>query len=271
MTALAGRLKRRIQAAGPMSVAEYMTACLLDPVDGYYTTRMPFGAAGDFTTAPEISQMFGELAAVWLFAAWEASGRPAPVLLAELGPGRGTMMRDLLRAWARLDREDAAKLDLALVEASPRLAELQRQTLGPLAGKARWHARSRSFLAAPRSSWATRSSTPSPSSNTSSPAGAGMSGPSAWMKKASSRSCSAPGAPDPKALPQGVPVPRRRGLGSRAAREALMEQIAAHLAAHGGAGLFFDYGHLEPAYGDTLQAVRKHRFEPVSPPPARRT
>ena len=66
-----------IAAGGPIPVTDYMALCLFDPQDGYYTTREPFGAAGDFITAPEISQMFGELVAVWLYQAWQAIGRPA--------------------------------------------------------------------------------------------------------------------------------------------------------------------------------------------------
>ncbi|HEV7251811.1 MAG TPA: class I SAM-dependent methyltransferase [Mesorhizobium sp.] len=263
MTALAARLKRRVQAAGPMSVAEYMSACLLDPADGYYTTRMPFGAAGDFTTAPEISQMFGELAAVWLFAAWEASGRPAPVLLAELGPGRGTMMRDMLQAWARLDRDNAAKLEIALVEASPQLAALQRQTLGPLAGKARWHASVEELPGGPTLFVGNEIFDALPVRQYQFAGGRWHERVVGLDEKGELSLMLGPGAPDPKALPQGVPAPERAVWEVSPAREVLMEQVAGRLEAHGGAGLFFDYGHLEPAYGDTLQAVRKHRPEPV--------
>ena len=86
MTALAAILAARIAATGPISLADYMVECLLHPQHGYYTTRMPFGAAGDFTTAPEISQMFGELLGLCLAQAWLDQGSPAPVTLAELGP-----------------------------------------------------------------------------------------------------------------------------------------------------------------------------------------
>ena len=81
-----------------MPVAQYMALCLSHPKHGYYTTRDPLGAAGDFTTAPEISQMFGELIGLWAAAAWRAMGSPENVRLVELGPGRGTMMLDALRA-----------------------------------------------------------------------------------------------------------------------------------------------------------------------------
>ncbi|NJS39942.1 MAG: class I SAM-dependent methyltransferase, partial [Rhodobacteraceae bacterium] len=98
MTPLAAILTQRIREGGPITVADYMAECLLHPTHGYYTTREPFGSAGDFTTAPEISQMFGELFGLALAQAWIDQGAPAPFTLAELGPGRGTLMADILRA-----------------------------------------------------------------------------------------------------------------------------------------------------------------------------
>jgi SAM-dependent MidA family methyltransferase len=98
MTALAALLAARIAATGPMTLAEYMADCLLHPQHVYYATRDPFGRGGDFTTAPEISQMFGELVGLCLAQAWLDQGAPAPFTLAELGPGRGTLMADALRA-----------------------------------------------------------------------------------------------------------------------------------------------------------------------------
>ena len=96
-TPLEAEIRRRIELAGPMPVAQYMALCLTHPEHGYYANRDPFGAAGDFTTAPEISQMFGELIGLWAAAAWRAIGSPENVRLVELGPGRGTMMLDALR------------------------------------------------------------------------------------------------------------------------------------------------------------------------------
>ncbi len=128
MTPLGRLLAARIAAAGPMTLADYMADCLLHPVHGYYTTRTPFGAGGDFVTAPEISQMFGELLGLCLAQAWMDQGAPAPFVLAELGPGRGTLMADVLRATARVPGfRDAARV--VLVEASPALRAVQRRTL----------------------------------------------------------------------------------------------------------------------------------------------
>lgn len=129
MNALAKKLAARIDRDGPLSVEDFMTACLLDPEHGYYTTRDPFGAPGDFITAPEVSQMFGELIGLWLWSVWQASGAPGNTHLVELGPGRGTLMADALRALEGATRQDTP-FRLHLVEASPTLRGHQRQTLG---------------------------------------------------------------------------------------------------------------------------------------------
>lgn len=118
----------RIRAAGPITVGDYMTECLLHPEFGYYTTRDPLGRAGDFITAPEISQMFGELIGLSLAQSWMDQGCPAPFALAELGPGRGTLMVDLLRATRAVPGFHGA-MQVYLVEASPHLRRVQAKTL----------------------------------------------------------------------------------------------------------------------------------------------
>lgn len=123
-------LAARIRQSGPISVADYMADCLMHPEHGYYATRDPLGVAGDFTTAPEISQMFGELIGLALAQSWLDQDRPAPFSLAELGPGRGTLMADALRAAARVPGfAEAARL--VLVEASPVLRAAQATALEP--------------------------------------------------------------------------------------------------------------------------------------------
>ncbi|WP_137111644.1 class I SAM-dependent methyltransferase [Rhodobacter sp. SY28-1] len=128
MTPLARLLIERIRETGPISVADYMAECLLHPVHGYYTTRDPFGAGGDFTTAPEISQMFGELIGLTLAQAWLDRGSPSPFTLAELGPGRGTLMADILRATKGVPGFNQAA-QVVLVEASPVLRRKQHDTI----------------------------------------------------------------------------------------------------------------------------------------------
>ena len=130
MTVLGAALQARIRQSGPMSLADYMAECLLHPRYGYYTTRDPFGAAGDFTTAPEISQMYGELAGLCLAQSWLDQGSPSPMTLAELGPGRGTLMADILRATRQVPGFHAA-MTVTLLEASPKLRAIQAANLAP--------------------------------------------------------------------------------------------------------------------------------------------
>jgi NADH dehydrogenase [ubiquinone] 1 alpha subcomplex assembly factor 7 len=129
VNALAKKLAARIDRDGPLSIEDFMAVCLLDPEHGYYTTRDPFGAPGDFITAPEVSQMFGELIGLWLWSVWQAAGTPENTYLVELGPGRGTLMADALRAIEGATREKDP-FSLHLVEASPTLRQHQRRTLG---------------------------------------------------------------------------------------------------------------------------------------------
>ena len=128
MTPLEGLLIRRIRATGPITLAEYMAECLLHPRFGYYSTRDPFGAKGDFITAPEISQMFGELLGLSLAQTWLDQGSPARFTLAELGPGRGTCMADILRATRNVPGFWAAA-EVVLIEASETLRGVQAKTL----------------------------------------------------------------------------------------------------------------------------------------------
>src|SRR3954465_7649507 len=128
---LTEHLKRRIAVEGPISVASFMGDALGHPKFGYYITADRFGAAGDFITAPEISQIFGELIGLWCAHSWAAMGSPDRVNLVELGPGRGTLMRDALRAAAMLPPFRAA-LRVHLVETSPVLRARQEAELAPV-------------------------------------------------------------------------------------------------------------------------------------------
>ncbi len=136
---LEAEIRRLISLAGPMPIAQYMAACLCHPVHGYYMTRDPFGAAGDFITAPEISQMFGELIGLWAAAVWrQQMGSPENIRLVELGPGRGTMMADALRA-AKVVPDFHSALVVHLVEISPALQQLQQQRLERFGVPMLWH------------------------------------------------------------------------------------------------------------------------------------
>ena len=135
---LESEIRRLIGIAGPMPVAEYMRLCLTHPQFGYYVNRDPLGARGDFITAPEISQMFGELIGLWLVSVWQQMGAPENVRLIELGPGRATMLIDALRAAKTVPGFHAAVV-LHLVEISPALKKVQEERLEPLGLPALWH------------------------------------------------------------------------------------------------------------------------------------
>ncbi len=134
MTPLEVLLRQHIAADGPMPLQRYMALCLGHPQHGYYMTRDPLGVRGDFTTAPEISQVFGELIGIWVAQVWIDAGSPSPFSLVELGPGRGTLMRDMLRATRKVKGfADAARVHL--VETSPTLKAAQELNVPG----AHWH------------------------------------------------------------------------------------------------------------------------------------
>src|SRR6202050_618624 len=135
---LENEIRRLIGIAGPMPIAEYMRLCLTHPQHGYYIDRDPLGSGGDFITAPEISQMFGELIGLWMATVWQQMGAPENVRVIELGPGRGTLMLDALRA-AKTVKGFHAAIVLHFVEISPKLKQMQQRRLGDLEIPMLWH------------------------------------------------------------------------------------------------------------------------------------
>ena len=253
MTPLASLLIRRIAEAGPITLADYMTECLLHPTLGYYTTRDPFGVQGDFITAPDISQMFGELLGLWLAQGWLDQGAPPAFALAELGPGRGVLMADVLRATRGVPGFHAA-MRLVLIEASPRLRAVQQAAL---AGHAVTWAddltdlpdlplfllANEFFDALPIRQFTRRGQ--------------------AWAE-------TVVGVVD-GALTLGLAAPLQLGLLARrlddtaegdvvevcAAAAPIISAIGAQIARRGGAALIIDYGNWQ-GHGDTFQAMRHH-------------
>ncbi|MBL4784026.1 MAG: SAM-dependent methyltransferase [Cohaesibacteraceae bacterium] len=132
------KFQRYIQLTGPMSLAEYMSMCLFDSEFGYYSTNIPIGVDGDFTTSPEISQIFGELIALWILETWELQGKPDNVHIIELGPGRGTLMRDMIRTM-RIRPEFMKTSHFHCLEASPVLCEAQHELLAQFNVPVTWH------------------------------------------------------------------------------------------------------------------------------------
>ncbi len=245
-----------------MPLAAFMDLALSHPIHGYYQSRDPIGAEGDFTTAPEISQTFGELIGLWLATAWEEVGRPKPFQLAELGPGRGQLMSDLLRATARAPGFLEAA-DIHLVETSKRLQDVQRRTLNT--APITWHEGLEAFPKGPlflianevfdalpvhqlirtEQGWAERTVTLDEQGGL---AFASCDAPSALLDATKDLSSAKPGD-----IAEISP-----------AREALAFDIGQRIRRDGGIALIIDYGAwVNRATGDTLQAVRHH--EPADP------
>jgi NADH dehydrogenase [ubiquinone] 1 alpha subcomplex assembly factor 7 len=264
---LAQRIRRRIATQGPLTVAAFMAIALHDPELGYYSRRQPIGAAGDFTTAPEISQIFGEVIGIWCALAWEAMGRPEPVVLAELGPGRGVLMVDLLRAAAALP-EFLRALRLHLVEASPRLrAEQERRLTGT---GARWLERVDQLPPGPLLLVANEFLDALPVRQLVRTAGG-------WAERLVALDTEGDliFADGPESAVAALLVPA--GLRESAVPGSVVEicssalalaaSLGRRLAESPGAALFVDYGHFPSRPGATLRAFRRHRAQAVTADP----
>ncbi|MBM3519962.1 MAG: class I SAM-dependent methyltransferase [Alphaproteobacteria bacterium] len=251
-------IRAEIAASGPMAIDRYMGLSLGHPVHGYYMAQEPFGEEGDFITAPEISQVFGELIGFWCIGQWQAMGAPDAFNLIELGPGRGTLMADMLRA-AAVSPPFLRAARVHLVETSPRLTSLQQARIGP---GATWHhslddvpeapfllVANELFDALPIRQFLWRDG--------------------GWRERA-------------VALVDGalviVTIAARGGYppengeeGDIAevspAREEIARAIGARLKRHKGSALIVDYGHLRPGRGDTLQALSRHSFTAITRDP----
>lgn len=262
-TPLARKLKERIRRDGPISVAEYMRACLQDPEHGYYRKAPAIGAGADFITAPEISQVFGELIGLWCAVVWQEIGSPEKLNLVELGPGRGTLLRDALRAARRVPAFERA-VSVFLVETSEPLRAVQRETLSGAVVSVGWLTETAS------------------------------------LHELADQPCMVLGNEFLDTLPasqivrtehgwreRGVALDTAGGLvfctiereegdlggvdngepGAVRERRSFEPLLAALAGRPPVAALFIDYGHVRTSPGDTLQAVRGHRAEhPLSGP-----
>jgi len=260
MTPLETRIRDRIAAEGPIPVSEYMSMALGDPEFGYYVTRDPFGVAGDFITAPEISQAFGELIGLWCAIAWEQAGAPERAVLVELGPGRGTLMADALRAVEK-SPSFAAAIELHLVETSPKLRDAQRSAL---AGRnVIWHDRFEQIPEGPlflianeffdalaidqyvmtETGWHCRGVAIDPDSGA---------------------LCFVVTDGQTRDVPDAMKnAPNGTILEINPLALALIGEIGRRLAEFGGAALIIDYGPTQSATGDSLQALSRQRYHNV--------
>lgn len=256
MRPLEGLIRGIIAEEGPIPVDRYMALCLGHPQHGYYVTRDPLGGEGDFITAPEVSQVFGELIAVWAVSQWQAMGEPSSFLLVELGPGRGTLMADVLRTLRRAAPACAAAARVHFVETSPVLRGRQRAAVGEGAS---WHGSLPEVPDGPVILLANEFFDAIPIRQFERRGGR-------WHERVVGV---VEGA---LSLGLGPPVPGPAGhegdiVEPSPAREEIARHIGARLSRHPGAALIIDYGHLATAPGDTLQAMRGHRFVPVTEEP----
>jgi NADH dehydrogenase [ubiquinone] 1 alpha subcomplex assembly factor 7 len=262
-TPLEERLIDLIKLKGPITIADYMSDALGHPHEGYYMRASPIGADGDFTTAPEISQVFGELIGLWLVEAWQAMGSPESFNLVELGPGRGVLMEDILRA-ARLRPGFARAAQVWLLETSGRLRLEQQKRLKTTEVKPLWADDYADISPAPtliianeffdclpirqfertKSGWRERL---------------------VGLDKDGARLAFTLGATPPP--PEfNLPDISESDEGDIFEASFVAHQFAADICEtlnqHGGHALIIDYGHMERGFGDTLQAVKDHAYWP---------
>ena len=263
MTALENIIKEEVRRHGPMHIADYMRLCLSHPEHGYYMTRDPFGQDGDFITAPEISQMFGELIGAWIADSWMRLESPNPFILMECGPGRGTLMADALRATKNVDGfHDAVQVHL--LENSPVLQGLQKERLQDYG--AVWHSEPESipsdspliiigneFLDALPTRQLVFTDT-------------------GWQEKVvdldindTLRLCGNPAKDGVEKLIPSLLIPPKIGdhLEVSLEQKEFMDRFIKIVLKQKGIMLFVDYGFNKPVAGDTLQGVRQHSFSDI--------
>jgi SAM-dependent MidA family methyltransferase len=266
-TPLARELARLIAADGPIPVADYMALCLGHPRYGYYRTRDPLGGAGDFVTAPEVSQMFGELIGLWAVDVWQRMGAPGRFVLAELGPGRGTLMADALRA-VRIVPGFRAALELHLVEIGPVLRARQRETLAASDIAPAWHDHVATLPEAPLIVIANEFFDALPVHQA-------VKAADGWHARRVGLDTAGDlvFALDPAPLPGfAALLPAHLAAAPEGAvfewrADSVVAELCRRLVGHGGAALVIDYGHAASALGDTLQAVRGHAYaDPLQAP-----
>jgi len=252
-------LKSLITETGPISIAKFMEEALSHPKYGYYHTCNPFGKSGDFITAPEVSQIFGELIGIWCATNWVQMGQPKDVALVELGPGLGTLMDDLLRATKHVAGFHDA-LDIYMVETSPVLKVIQQKRLESIRSKVTWCdtvddipnkplllVANEFFDALPihqyiytNAKWHERV--------------VGFNDNGEFMFGIAS---------SPKQHQTKLEIKDKSIIELPVIGRHISEIISSHVVKYGGASLIIDYGYSEPGYGDTLQAVSNHKYHSV--------
>jgi SAM-dependent MidA family methyltransferase len=263
---LQSEIKKLIKSSGPMPVWRYMELCLTHPKHGYYVSRDPLGREGDFTTAPEVSQMFGELLGLWAASVWKAIGSPPQLLLVELGPGRGTMMADALRA-LRVLPPLYQVLDIHLVEINPVLRDKQKSTLSGVRSVA-WHDSIDEVPEGPAVIFANEYFDVLPIHQV-------VRLETGWHERTveidGNGQIGFGAAPEPTPRFEVLLPPLVRAAPVGAVFEwrpdAEIMKIATRVRDQDGAALIIDYGHLRSDAGDTFQAIARHSFaDPLKSP-----
>jgi SAM-dependent MidA family methyltransferase len=255
MSALEREIRALIRHDGPIGVDRYMQLCL----SAYYARPQVFGTQGDFITAPDISQIFGELIGLWAASAWQMMGEPRAIHLIELGPGRGALMADVLRA-AKVLPGFRSAIELHLVETSPALRAMQAKALAAAGAAPLWHDNLDTALgdaSSPAILIANEFLDALPVRQFQRRVGN-------WHERlvgldGEGRLCFGL-HPSPAALPEAPDAPEGAVIERALDAESVVARAASHIAAHGGAALFIDYGSDHAGMSDTLQAVKRHRF-----------
>ena len=264
MNALKRKLLDLIEAQGPLTVAQYMAIALGDPQHGYYMRRDPLGR--DFITAPEVSQIFGELIGLFFVQAWEDRWRPNTFQFVELGPGRGTLMADMMRAAGKLRPQFVEAARITLVETSPTLREIQAKTLG--SSTVNWISRFDDIAAdGPLFLIANEFFDALPIHQF-------VKSERGWHERmVTSDGEDLRFALTPDIVPLSVIPARVRDADPGSVIEVttgateLVRRVAGRIAENGGVALIIDYGHVTTAVGDTLQAMKDNAFaDPLAEP-----
>ena len=261
-TPLKSRIIKHIQSSGSLPLAEYMHWCMADPKDGYYANQEAIGSKGDFITAPEISQMFGEMIGIWAVETWEGLGKPAPFNLVELGPGKGTLMQDLLRIGNAVP-EFLDAVQVQMIETSEKLIEAQKTTLTDYDIIA-WHKSIKDIPNQPTLIIANEFLDVLPVRQY-------IKTGNEWREHAINVDENeeliwtlGTGILDNESLPENADKePEGSVFEISTIREAFIANTSELLKQNSGAALFIDYGHSKTDFGDTVQAMRAHGFADI--------
>ncbi|GAA5097517.1 class I SAM-dependent methyltransferase [Bartonella acomydis] len=264
MASLKEKIKGIIASHGPITVSQYMTLALTDPQFGYYQTQTPFGRAGDFITAPEVSQLFGEIIGIWLLANWQAHDCPTPFILAEIGPGRGTLMNDILRTIQKLSTTAFNVAEIFLIEISEKLAKEQKKNLASYQKQIHSIKNFDQLPAKPLFCIANEFLDTLPINQYIKIDGE-------WRERliTTNQDGNFTFVADSRKLPSSClqsycsEAPNGTIFEHAPSRHQFMQQISNHLIQVKGSALLIDYGACALTFGDTLQALSRHKFRDI--------